>query len=96
VSQRYTADLDALFAFADRLAKFNQRAEEIGIAVDQYIAELHTTWLGDGANADQEYHQTWMTVAKQMREGLDELQKNAQVAHRNYSEVARLNTAMWP
>jgi WXG100 family type VII secretion target len=96
VSGRYTVDLDALLAFADRLAKFNVRAEQIATAVDQYIAELHASWLGEAASASQEYHEKWMAAAKQMREGLEELRKNAHVAHRNYTEVVRLNTAMWP
>jgi WXG100 family type VII secretion target len=96
VSRRYTADLDALLAFADRLTNFNVRAEEIATAVDQYIAELHTTWLGDGAAAEGEYHQTWMAASKQMREGLDELRNNARMTHRNYTQVIAINAAMWP
>lgn len=94
--RRYTVDLDALSSFADRLARFNTRAEEIAKAVDQCVAELHGTWLGEAANADSGYHQMWMASDKQMREGLDELRKSAQVAHRNYSDVVKVNTAMWP
>jgi ESAT-6 family protein len=96
VSRRYTVDLDALLAFANRLTKFNVRAEEIATAVDQYIAELHTTWLGDGAAAEGQYHEKWMATSKQMRDGLDELRNNAEVAHRNYTQVIAINTTMWP
>ncbi len=96
MSQHYTVDLDALLAFADRITTFNARAEEIATAVDQYIAELHTTWLGDGATVEREYHEKWMAAAKQMREGVVELRRNAQAAHRNYTEVIVINTAMWP
>jgi WXG100 family type VII secretion target len=94
--RRYTVNLDALLAFADRLAKFNVCVEEIATAVDQHIAELHTTWIGVGATAHLDYHEQWMAAAKQMREGLDELRNNAHVAHHNYSEVIAANTAMWP
>lgn len=95
MSRRYTVDLDALQGFTDRLAKFNARAEQIAAAVDQCVAELHGTWLGDGADGEQQYHQKWMEVDTQMREGLDELRRNTQVAHRNYTGVAQLNTTMW-
>jgi WXG100 family type VII secretion target len=96
LSRRYTVDLDALLTFTDRLVKFNARSEEIATAVDQHIAGLHDSWLGDGATAELEYHEKWMAAAKQMRHGLDDLRKNAQVAHHNYTEVIAINTAMWP
>jgi WXG100 family type VII secretion target len=96
VSQRYTVELEALLALVDRLGEFNVRAEQIATAVDRYIAELHTTWRGDGANAHENYHTMWMSAMDRMREGLDDLRNAARAAHRNYTEVARLNTAMWP
>jgi hypothetical protein len=54
---RYSIDIDELIAFADRLKRFNQRAEEIASAVDQQILKLHTTWEGVGAESEREYHQ---------------------------------------
>ncbi|HET9874700.1 MAG TPA: WXG100 family type VII secretion target [Mycobacterium sp.] len=96
MSRRYTVDLGALLTFADRLAKFNARAEQIATAVDRHIAELHTTWEGDAAAAHLQYHQRWMVAADEMRDGLDRLRKNAHVAHRNYTTAVQANTAMWP
>ncbi|KZS61238.1 ESAT-6-like protein EsxE [Mycobacterium pseudokansasii] len=83
-------------AFVDRLATFTARAEQIATAVDDCVAELHGSWLGQGADAEREYHQKWAVADKQMREGLDELRKNAELAHRNYTGVAQLNATMWP
>jgi WXG100 family type VII secretion target len=96
VSDRYTVDLVALSTFADRLARFNQRAEEISNAVDQCIAALHDTWLGMAAQADLGHHEKWMEADREMREGLEGLRKAAQVAHTNYSQAAKVNTSMWP
>lgn len=93
---RYTVDLDALMAFTDRLARFNARAEEIAAAVDQCVAELHDTWAGLAAKADVGHHEKWMEADQQMRQGLEALRKSGQVAHRNYSEVVKINSAMWP
>jgi len=95
MSRRYTVDLETLMRFADRLAKFNARAEEIATAVDQCVTELHGTWLGQGADAQLEYHQKWTAADKQMREGLEELRKNVEAAHRNFTGVAQHNVAMW-
>lgn len=96
MSRRYTVDSATLLHFADRLAKFNAQAEQIATAVDECVAELHGAWLGQGAEAEHEYHQRWVAADKQMREGLAELRENAEMAHRNYIGVAQHNTAMWP
>jgi WXG100 family type VII secretion target len=96
MTDRYTVDLDALSTFADRLARFNARAEEISKAVDQCIADLHGTWAGLAAKADVGHHEKWMEADREMRDGLEGLRKAARVAHLNYSEVVKVNTAMWP
>lgn len=96
MSRRYTVDFEALSDFIDRLTKFNARAEQIAAAVDSCVAELQGTWLGRGADAEREYHQKWVAADKQMREGLDELRQNAEVAQRNYTGVGQHNAAMWP
>jgi WXG100 family type VII secretion target len=96
MTARYTVDLNALSTFADRLARFNQRAEQISKAVDQCIADLHDTWLGEASTADLGHHEKWMEADREMREGLEDLRKAARVAHLTYSEVVKVNTAMWP
>jgi WXG100 family type VII secretion target len=93
---RYSVDLDELMAFADRLGRFNERAEAIAGAVDAEIGALHGSWAGLGADAEKEYHATWMRLAGEMRETADALRKSAKDAHRNYTDVAALNSAMWP
>jgi uncharacterized protein YukE len=93
---RYSVDLEQLLAFTERLQRFNARAEEIATAVDRQIAELHGTWLGVGAESQQEYHQTWMGLSQEMRESADFLRESAARAHRNYTGVAEHNSKMWP
>jgi WXG100 family type VII secretion target len=93
---RYAVDLDELMAFAGRLAQFTRRAEEIAKAVDQEIAQLHGTWAGLGAEAEKHYHETWMRLAGEMRESAEQLRMTAHDAHRNYTDVAALNSSMWP
>jgi uncharacterized protein YukE len=93
---RYAVDLDELMTFAERLAQFNRRAEEIAKAVDHEIAQLHSTWAGLGAEAEKQYHETWMRLAGEMRESAERLRVTARDAHRNFTDVAALNSSMWP
>jgi uncharacterized protein YukE len=93
---RYSVDLDELMAFAERLAQFNRRAEAIAQAVDQEIVQLHNTWAGVGAEAGKHYHETWMRLAGEMRESAEHLRVTAVDAHRNFIDVAALNSSMWP
>jgi WXG100 family type VII secretion target len=93
---RYSVELDELLAFVDRLDQFNERSEAIARAVDQEITELHGTWSGLGADTEKQYHATWMKLADEMRSGADYLRKTASAAHRNYTDVAALNSSMWP
>jgi WXG100 family type VII secretion target len=92
----YSVDLEELLTFADRLDRFNKRSETIATAVDQQIAELHGTWSGLGADSEKQYHETWMKLAKEMRATADGLRQTATVAHGNYTDVAELNSSMWP
>jgi WXG100 family type VII secretion target len=96
MSQRYTVDLESLHDFANRLARFNARAEEISGAVDRSVAELQATWLGKAAAAHLQYHDRWMAAVAEMRKAVEELRANANLAHRNYSGVVQHNIAMWP
>jgi WXG100 family type VII secretion target len=93
---RYSIDIEELIAFADRLKRFNQRAEEIASAVDQQILKLHTTWEGLGAESEREYHQDWMRRAREMCETAEFLHHAASVARRNYTDVGQFNRGMWP
>lgn len=96
MTNRYSVDIDELLAFADRLKRFTQRAEEIATAVDQEVSKLHTTWEGVGADSHREYHQEWMRRTGEMRETAEFLHHAAAVARRNYSGVGQHNRGMWP
>ncbi|ORW04561.1 WXG100 family type VII secretion target [Mycobacterium kyorinense] len=93
---RYRIELEELSAFVDRLEAFEQRAESIAADVDQQIAQLHEGWFGSAAEQHQARHNEWMAAAEEMREAVAELRAAAKTAHRNYTEVIAINTAMWP
>jgi WXG100 family type VII secretion target len=93
---RYRVELEELSAFIEKLRVFEERAETIAARVDSQIADLHATWSGEAAAAHRAHHDEWTTAAAQMREALAELREAANAAHRNYSGVIEVNTAMWP
>lgn len=91
---RYRVELEALLAFADNLQTFEGRAESIAVRVDHRVADLHTSWSGQGASAHLAQHHEWMAASQQMREALASLLTSAHNAHRNYTEAVQLNMAM--
>ncbi|UGU29884.1 WXG100 family type VII secretion target [Mycolicibacterium smegmatis] len=93
----YRVELEELHAFIERLRSFDQRADAISQSVNRQIEALHDgNWSGEAAEAHQARHAEWSETDKQMREALAELRAAADRAHRNYSEVIEINTAMWP
>jgi uncharacterized protein YukE len=68
---------------------------EVESAIDRQIAELHTTWVGVGADAQRQYHEVWLRAADEMRRAVAELRANAAVAHVNYIDAGEINTLMW-
>ncbi len=92
---RYTVDPEELLQFAGRLERFATRAREVESAIDRQIAELHTPWVGVGADAQRQYHEVWLRAADEMRRAVAELRANAAVAHVNYIDAGEINTLMW-
>jgi WXG100 family type VII secretion target len=90
----YRVELEELLAFVETLRSFEQRAEAIGARVDGQIADLHTSWSGEAADAHRENHDEWSAAAAQMREALGQLREAAHTAHRNYTEAVEVNLAM--
>jgi len=93
---RYRVELEELSTFVEKLHLFEEQAETIAARVDTQIADLHATWTGEAASAHRGHHVEWSNAASQMREALAKLLDAAQIAHRNYSEVIKVNVAMWP
>jgi uncharacterized protein YukE len=92
---RYRVDLAELLVFIDRLEAFDRRADEIGSAVDDLVAQLHGRWLGESAEAHRARHVEWMAESAAMREAVMQLHGTAMRAHDNYSSAIDANTAMW-
>jgi WXG100 family type VII secretion target len=91
---RYTVDLEQLATFAEKLAAFNARAEQLAAALDAAVEAMRGDWLGIAADTHAEYHRLWSAADTQMRESVLELRRVADHAHRNYREAVQHNLDM--
>ncbi|ORW01390.1 WXG100 family type VII secretion target [Mycobacterium kyorinense] len=93
---RYRVELHELLGFVERLQAFESRAEQICESADNLVNQLDGNWSGTAAGAHQAEHDEWIAAAAEMREAATQLRRAADTAHRNYSELIEINTAMWP
>lgn len=91
---RYRVELNELEGFVEKLQAFEQHAEAAINRIDQQIAQMHTSWSGDAADAHRAQHDEWVAAARQMHEAVVALRTAAKDSHRNYSEAVDLNLAM--
>lgn len=94
--ERYRVELQELLGFVERLQVFEQRGEQIAESADNLVSQLEGNWSGTAADAHQAEHEKWCAAAAEMREAAAQLRQAADAAHRNYTEVIEINTAMWP
>ena len=91
---RYRVELRELEGFVEKLQAFERQTEAITARIDGQIAQLHTTWSGEAAEAHRAQHAKWIAAATQMREAVTGLRDAADNAHRNYTDAVALNVAM--
>ncbi|WP_433664715.1 WXG100 family type VII secretion target [Nocardia sp. CA-128927] len=92
----YTVNLEQLDAAVAVLQAFSRDVEAELADIDRRIGELHLSWSGDAATAQQQAHSRWMAGAAELRQNLDELREIARKAHTNYTAAIETNTRMWP
>jgi WXG100 family type VII secretion target len=85
----------ALLAVADRMSSFEQELEGHLAKAASSVAQLGTSWYGDGVEAERSAQQSWDEGAREMRDALARLRQIAEGAHENYSSAAQMKTRMW-
>jgi WXG100 family type VII secretion target len=91
----YRVDLDRLADIVDQISRFDQRIEAALEDVDGRVDRLHATWIGEAAGRHRRAHEEWQRGVAEMRAGLDQMRRNAQIAHGNYSSAVTTNSRMW-
>ncbi len=91
----YRVDLDRLADIVDQISKFDKRIEAALEDADGRVDRLHTTWTGEAAAEHRRAHDEWQLGVAEMRAGLTEMRRNAEIAHANYSSAVTTNSRMW-
>jgi WXG100 family type VII secretion target len=77
-------DPAALLAVVDRMSEFDQELEGHLAHAASSVAQLATSWYGDGGEAERSAQRRWNQGASEMREALARLRQIAEGAHENY------------
>jgi WXG100 family type VII secretion target len=91
----FKVDLAALLAAVDRMSEFDQQLEAHLAHAAASVAQLGSSWYGDGGESERSAQQRWDEGAREMREALARLRQIAEGAHENYSSAAQANTRNW-
>lgn len=92
---RRTVDQAALLEMAGQMKQFCDVMEHrIDEVVDE-LRRLDESWSGVAFQAFLERLAHWQQWAAEMGEVVDGMQRNAHIAHRNYTHNSQVNTAMW-
>lgn len=91
----HRVDLDRLADIVEQLARFDRQIEAALEDADRRVDRLHTTWTGEAAVRHRHAHEEWQRGVAEMRDGLAEMRRNAQIAHGNYSSAVQANSRMW-
>ncbi len=91
----YRVDLDRLADIVEQIARFDQWIEVALEDVDKRVDRLHATWTGDAAVQHRRAHEEWQRGVAEMRTGLAEMRRNAEIAHGNYGSAIGSNSRMW-
>lgn len=91
----YRVELDRLADIVEQIAKFDQRIEAALEDADGRVDRLHLTWTGAAAEQHRQAHAEWQRGVAEMRAGLVEMRRNAEIAHGNYRSAGTTNSRMW-
>ena len=96
MSSEFEFDLDHLDNVTARARGFKEFVSDNLDQLESKVQGLIQSgqWTGTVATAYAEEHQEWMTAARELVEGLEQMQRAAQTAHSSYSEASELNLRM--
>jgi WXG100 family type VII secretion target len=91
----YRVDLDLLDDIVEQISRFDQHLQTALEDAQSRVDTLHATWSGKAATAHRQAYDEWVRGVVDMRAALEEMRRNAQIAHDNYSSAANSNLRMW-
>ncbi|OBH20921.1 hypothetical protein EHH44_08585 [Mycolicibacter terrae] len=92
---RRTVSEEELLDAADAMRQFCGVMKHRLDAVAEGLNGLQHDWAGIAFDAFLDTVHGWQRWADDMNELVSAMQRNAQIAHHNYTHNAQVNTAMW-
>ena len=91
----FAVDLDELLHSIDEMARCGDALDVLLDDVARRVADLHHTWEGAAASAQDAAQAEWESGFRVMRAALGAMRAAADVAHGNYREAVATNLRMW-
>ena len=88
-------DFPQLQAAVRHMEQFGGDVTQILDEIDQAVAALRNNWEGSASEAQAQAQQLWKDGAEQMTASLEQLQKVADTAYKNYTDAVNKNREMW-
>lgn len=88
-------DFAQLQSAVRHMEQFGYDVTEILDEVNRAVAALRSNWEGSASDAQAQAQQLWEDGADQMKTSLEQLQKVADTAHKNYTDAVNKNREMW-
>ena len=91
----HSVDLDRLDDVVEQISRFDQHLQTALDDAQSRVDTLHISWSGEAATAHRQAHDEWVRGVADMRAALEEMRRNARIAHGNYSSAVTSNVRMW-
>ena len=88
-------DFAQLQSAVRHMEQFGHDVTQILDDVNRAVAALRANWEGSASDAQAQAQQQWEDGADQMKTSLEQLQKVADTAHKNYTDAVNKNREMW-
>ena len=91
----FEVDVDLLDETVAEMGRCGVDLDELLDEVAARVAELHLSWGGAAALAQEGAQAEWEAGFRQMREALAAMRAAGRTAHGNYLDAATTNLRMW-
>ena len=91
----FEVDLDLLDETVAQMTRCGEGLDDLLDEVSRRVAELHLTWTGAAAIAQDSAQAEWEAGFRAMRTALAVMRADADIAHGHYSAASATNLRMW-
>jgi WXG100 family type VII secretion target len=96
MTSKFEFDLDEIHQVTTRVRGFSGYVTDMLDGLDDRVQQMIQAgkWTGKAADAYAEAHQVWVAAAREIADGLTDMEAAARVAHESYTEAMDVNKRM--